>query len=83
MDNCVNLLMHLFGHSGIRLKDYDLYNPALGKMFFCLQSGKAMPMDRLNDDFCDCEEDGSDEPETNACSNGVFYCTHQKRFVRR
>lgn len=28
--------------------------------------------DRVNDDFCDCPGDGSDEPGTSACSNGVF-----------
>lgn len=63
------------------MKDYDLYNPVLRNMFYCLQSGEAIPIERLNDDYCDCEEDGSDEPETNACKSGVFYCsmTHQKR----
>lgn len=70
--------------SGIRLKDYDLYNPVLRNIFFCLQSGKGIQWERLNDDYCDCEEDGSDEPETNACANGVFYCStsHHKRFVQ-
>lgn len=79
---CFSISFHLT-HSGIRLKDYDLYNPVLRNIFFCLQSGKAIQWERLNDDYCDCEEDGSDEPETNACANGVFYCatTHHKRFV--
>lgn len=66
--------------SGIRLKDYDLYNMAMRNAFFCIKSGKAISIDKLNDDYCDCEEDGSDEPETNACKNGLFYCTFQKRY---
>lgn len=40
-----------------------------------------IPFERLNDNYCDCIEDGSDEPETNACANGVFYCTFQKRYA--
>ncbi len=33
--------------------------------------------DRVNDDFCDCPHDGSDEPGTSACSNGeCFFCSH-------
>lgn len=28
----------------------------------------------INDGFCDCPEDGFDEPGTSACNNGVFYC---------
>lgn len=68
-------------YRGIRLRDYDLYNPLVRNIFFCINTGKAIPIERLNDDYCDCEEDGSDEPETNACANGKFYCTYQKRFV--
>ncbi|OWZ18886.1 Glucosidase 2 subunit beta [Phytophthora megakarya] len=32
---------------------------------FCVDS---LPLDRVDDDFCDCE-DGSDEPNTSACSH--------------
>lgn len=70
-------------YRGIRLRDYDLYTIGQRNIFFCLQSGKAIPIERLNDDYCDCEEDGSDEPETNACTNGVFFCSMipQNRFA--
>ncbi|XP_040570365.1 uncharacterized protein [Lepeophtheirus salmonis] len=30
---------------------------------------------KLNDDYCDCESTGFDEPSTNACSKGVFQCS--------
>lgn len=74
------LVNTLFLHNrGIRYKDYDRYNPLVRDKFLCIQTGNAIPIERLNDDYCDCEEDGSDEPETNACPNGVFYCTYQKR----
>ena len=32
-----------------------------GTEFKCLSDGKTIPMEHVNDDFCDCE-DGSDEP---------------------
>lgn len=34
-------------------------------------AGIEIAWDRVNDDFCDCPGDGSDEPGTSACSNGV------------
>ena len=47
--------------------------------FKCRSSDKEIPFAYVNDDYCDCIEDGSDEPGTNACLNGVFYCKFQKR----
>ncbi|CAG5121391.1 unnamed protein product, partial [Candidula unifasciata] len=44
--------------------------------FKCLLDGHAIPMDHVNDDYCDCD-DGSDEPGTSACPNGLFYCENK------
>ncbi|CCJ31052.1 unnamed protein product [Pneumocystis jirovecii] len=49
----------------------------------CLNTSKYIPFSRLNDDWCDCE-DGSDEPGTSACPNGVFSCKnlgHISKFI--
>ena len=52
------------------------YVPDADNMFKCLSSNdKKIPFDWVNDDYCDCPEDGSDEPATGACQNGKFYCT--------
>lgn len=40
----------------------------------CKKSGKLITVEKLNDNYCDCPEDGSDEPRTNACANGKFIC---------
>lgn len=47
-----------------------------GRDFTCLDGSTTIPFSLVNDDYCDCR-DGSDEPGTSACSNGVFYC-HNK-----
>jgi hypothetical protein len=37
---------------------------ANGEWFQCLDGSKTIPFERVNDDFCDCPTDGSDEPGT-------------------
>uniref|UniRef100_A0A2M4AL37 Putative glucosidase ii beta subunit-like protein n=1 Tax=Anopheles triannulatus TaxID=58253 RepID=A0A2M4AL37_9DIPT len=65
---------------GIRLRDLDRYKqPASRAPFRCLQTGRELSWNRVNDDYCDCPEDGSDEPSTSACAQGRFYCRFQKR----
>ncbi|XP_076462402.1 glucosidase 2 subunit beta-like [Babylonia areolata] len=47
-----------------------------GKDFTCLDSGETIPWQFVNDDYCDCK-DGTDEPGTSACINGVFFCENR------
>lgn len=56
---------------GVSLPRKIFYNPA--QKFNCLDGSGLYPFHYVNDDFCDCE-DGSDEPGTSACSNGIFNC---------
>ncbi|KAG0563408.1 hypothetical protein KC19_8G028600 [Ceratodon purpureus] len=44
-----------------------------GSAFWCRDGSKRIPKERLNDNFCDCE-DGTDEPGTSACPKSKFYC---------
>jgi len=59
---------------GVSLEKAQFYQG--GTEFKCLSDGKTIPMEHVNDDFCDCE-DGSDEPGTSACDNGLFYCENK------
>lgn len=64
---------------GIRIRDIDNYTKLyVDQKFKCLDGSDEILWERLNDDFCDCD-DGSDETFTNACSNGKFYCAKQLR----
>jgi len=40
----------------------------------CLDNSDMIPFDRVNDDYCDCQ-DGSDEPSTSACPGQKFHCS--------
>ena len=37
--------------------------------------------DLLNDNYCDCDETGIDEPSTSACNRGRFYCAPEDRYI--
>lgn len=62
----------------------NLYEPNEKRQFVCFVSMEEIEFSKLNDDYCDCQ-DGTDEPGTNACSNGQFFCTLQvdaKGFIK-
>jgi protein kinase C substrate 80K-H len=44
---------------------------------------KKLTPEMINDDFCDCPEDGFDEPGTSACNSGVFYCANKGFFPKQ
>lgn len=49
------------------------------KFFTCFSTNREIAWSKINDDFCDCPADGSDEPSTSACMNGRFFCTKSKK----
>ncbi|KAM7436682.1 hypothetical protein ABFA07_013596 [Porites harrisoni] len=58
---------------GVSLTRLPFYDSS--KDFTCFDGSLTVPFNSVNDDYCDCA-DGSDEPGTSACSNGIFHCTN-------
>ncbi|KDQ06993.1 hypothetical protein BOTBODRAFT_167442 [Botryobasidium botryosum FD-172 SS1] len=62
---------------GVDPQRASLYSPIPGTALWkCLDGSGEIPFSAVNDDFCDCK-DGSDEPGTSACANGLFYCANE------
>lgn len=64
---------------GTRDQDITKYLPNANGRFMCFASKEEIDFLRINDDYCDCPADGSDEPGTNACNNGFFNCETSSR----
>ncbi|XP_021939758.1 glucosidase 2 subunit beta [Zootermopsis nevadensis] len=62
---------------GVHISDISVYTPNERGNFVCVHTREEIDFSRVNDDFCDCLFDGSDEPGTSACQNGRFYCDTQ------
>ena len=57
---------------GVMASDLDRYKPNSAGVFTCLDQSMQMHFSRVNDDYCDCPMDGSDEPGTDACPTGRY-----------
>lgn len=64
---------------GIHEGNKIFYEKNSDNTFKCMFSMEVISFDQINDDYCDCL-DGTDEPGTNACHNGQFYCRRQRSF---
>lgn len=59
---------------GVSPESIIRYQPDENGNWHCLNDPSiVISFDRVNDNYCDCP-DGSDEPGTSACSNGLFFC---------
>lgn len=58
---------------GVHIKTTKFYLADKNNKFTCLVEKELIDFEKVNDDYCDCN-DGTDEPSTDACPNGVFYC---------
>jgi protein kinase C substrate 80K-H len=62
---------------GVTPDDLVRYQPDENGNWHCLSNPEIiLTIDQVNDNYCDCP-DGSDEPGTSACENGMFYCENQ------
>lgn len=61
---------------GTHANQNNFYEKNSQNTFLCFQSYEVIEYRKINDDYCDCL-DATDEPGTNACPNGIFFCKEQ------
>ncbi|XP_071502461.1 uncharacterized protein [Diadema antillarum] len=66
---------------GVRTDDLIHYAPDKDGLFHCIDGSDKIPMAQVNDEYCDCPSDGSDEPGTDACPNSRFFCEQENQFL--
>lgn len=59
------------------LKNDKKYIPNINGRILCDMDSFEIDVTKVNDDYCDCPADGMDEPGTNSCKNGRFFCNYQ------
>lgn len=60
---------------GVHPERKHLYELTSGQSFKCIDGSATIPIESVNDDYCDCS-DASDEPGTSACIHGQFFCSN-------
>lgn len=58
---------------GVSLSKASFYQGS--DTFHCFDGAESYPFTYVNDDYCDCS-DGTDEPGTSACWNGLYHCSN-------
>lgn len=61
---------------GVHPDRISYYSPQNNQAFKCLDGSQSIPLQSVNDNYCDCM-DSSDEPGTSACPHGQFFCHNQ------
>lgn len=59
------------------LQNDEKYIPNINGRILCVMDSVEIDVTKVNDDYCDCPSDGMDEPGTNSCKNGRFFCNYQ------
>eukprot|EP01095_Lingulamoeba_sp_RSL-Kostka_P005456 TRINITY_DN167_c3_g1_i1.p1 TRINITY_DN167_c3_g1~~TRINITY_DN167_c3_g1_i1.p1 ORF type:complete len:429 (-),score=162.58 TRINITY_DN167_c3_g1_i1:15-1301(-) len=68
---CISIVYTTIDIKGVSPENLDIY---LKDEFIC--DDVKIPKSSINDNYCDCEN-GKDEPGTNACENGRFWCENK------
>ncbi|XP_054268562.1 uncharacterized protein LOC128990271 [Macrosteles quadrilineatus] len=78
VENSIHSIQNNLTFKGV-LKNDKKYIPNSNGKIVCSLDSIEIDVSRVNDDYCDCPTDGMDEPGTNACQHGKFFCEYQAK----